>query len=78
MDHHWPPLIGVEGMHSADHGQHGCGILWHSVVWPRREVELTNFTNLFTRPSLEGGREGGRGERGREGRREEREGWREE
>ena len=61
VDHHRPALRVVEGLHSADHGQHGRGILRHSMVRPRCEVELTYLTNILTRPSLGGGggREGG-------------------
>ena len=38
----------VVGFHSADHGQHGCGILWHSMVWPGGEMELANLTGILT------------------------------
>ena len=38
----------VVGSHSADHGQHGCGILWHPMVWPGGEVELANLAGVLT------------------------------
>ena len=46
-DHGSESLL-VVGSHSADHGQHGCGILWYPMVWPGGEVELTNLTGVLT------------------------------
>lgn len=42
----------VAGLHPTEEGQEGGGVLWHAVIRPRRELELTNFP-LLTRAILE-------------------------
>lgn len=42
----------VAGLHSAEEGQEGGGVLGHAMVRPRRELELTHLP-LLTRAILE-------------------------
>ena len=47
------------GDYAPMEGQHGCGIVWDTMVRPGCEVELLELKGLATL-DLEGGREGGR------------------
>jgi len=46
VDHHGASVEGAAGLHPAEEGQGGGGVLWDTVVRPGQELELFHLPPL--------------------------------
>ena len=51
VNHHGPSIGQGLGLDSPNEPQQACGVIGHAVVWPAREVKLSNLPDLMS-PSL--------------------------